>query len=122
MASKLLSLKGMFSLSAWTISIRSSRPSEVIFFLPTDNIPSEMSSPISWVASVFFARLMIRSPVPVAMSKMLSGFVSAIICTTFLRHFTSIPKEITRFKPSYSPEILSNICSTCCFLDCSEVL
>ena len=44
-------------------------------------------------------------------------FLLATILTTFLRHFISIPNDITRFKPSYSFEIVSNILAICSFLE-----
>ena len=53
-----------------------------------------------------------KSPVPVATSKIVDGFLDFNIFTIFFLQDISIPNEITRFSMSYSFEILSNIFST----------
>ena len=70
------------------------------FFLATDSIPSDKSNPMISEASVFSANFIAKSPVPVAMSKILSGWCCIIYFKTFFLHFKSVPKEIKRFRPS----------------------
>jgi hypothetical protein len=68
------------------------------FLTPTSSIPADMSKPIfsAFVSAINIA----KSPVPVAMSKIVLGFAASTILALFL-HLISMPKEITRFKLSY---------------------
>ena len=89
----------MFSESPKTNSTVFSIPFFLIFCFPISSMPLLMSSPMMVLALVS-VRLMAKSPVPVAISRMFSGFLSLTIATTFFRHDMSIPKDITRFNPS----------------------
>ena len=71
----------------------------MIFCLPMSSMPLLISKPIILLALVF-ASAIAKSPVPVAISSMDLGLVFSTSFTTFFRHFTSMPKEMTLFKPS----------------------
>jgi hypothetical protein len=71
---------------------------------------------------MFFANIMAKSPVPVAISNIFLGLFLATIFTTYFRQPISKPKVKIRFRKSYSLETLSNISVTCSFLLSEESL
>ena len=73
MASNILLLKGNASESPLMNSIIYFSSVSATFFLAIESIPSDKSNPIIFVAEVFSANLIAKSPVPVAISRMLSG-------------------------------------------------
>ena len=98
-ASKVASAKGNCSLSPCTKFMRFESCFLAIFSRPTASIPSEMSNPVIFTSGIVVSAIA-KSPVPVATSNTVEGLISATFWTTNLRHFTSDPQEITRFKPS----------------------
>ena len=63
------------------------------------NMPCEISKPMISVAEVV-ANKIAKSPVPVAISKIVEGFLTATILRIFCFHFASVPKEMILFNPS----------------------